>query len=77
MPSQYIRGFKTGDLVIKLTALADDTTFFDKDKLSLNRILKLMANFELFSSLKADIEKCDVCWLGKSNIEEINQTTAN
>ena len=25
-----------------------------------------MANFELFSSLKANIEKCEVCWLGKS-----------
>ena len=33
---------------------------------SLNRILKLMANFELFSSLKANIEKCEVHWLGKS-----------
>ena len=25
-----------------------------------------MANFEVFSSLKANIEKCEVCWLGKS-----------
>ena len=40
--------------------------FFVKDKQSLNRILKLMANFELFSSLKANIEKCEECWLGKS-----------
>ena len=61
-----IRGFKIGDLVIKLAAFADDTTFFVKDKQSLNRILRLMANFEVFSSLKANIEKCKVCWLGKS-----------
>ena len=40
--------------------------FFVKDKQPLNRILKLMANFELFSSLKASIEKCEVCWLDKS-----------
>ena len=61
-----IRGFKIGDLVIKLAAFADDTSFFVKDKQSLNRILKLMTNFELFSSLKTNIEKCEVCWLGKS-----------
>ena len=35
-----------------------------------------MANFELFSSLKANIEKCKLCWLGKSNIEGISQQTA-
>ena len=26
-----------------------------------------MVNFELFSSLKTNIEKCEVCWFGKSN----------
>ena len=30
-----------------------------------------MANFELFSSLKVNIEKCEVCWLGNQNIEGI------
>ena len=71
-----IRGFKIGDLVIKLAAFADDTTIFVKDKQPFNRILKLMANFELFSSLKANIEKCEVCWVNQ-NIEGINQETAN
>ena len=61
-----VRGFKIGDLVIKLAAFADDTTFFVKDKQSLKRILKLMANFESLLSLKANIEKCEVCWVGKS-----------
>ena len=37
-----------GDLVIKLAAFANDTTFFVKYKQSLNRILKYMAKFELF-----------------------------
>ena len=72
-----IRGFKIGDTVIKLAAFAEDTTFFVKDKQSSNRILKLMANFELFSSLKANIEKCEVCWLGKSKYRAINQENAN
>ena len=31
-----------------------------------------MENFELFSSLKANIEKCEVCWLGKSKYEPGN-----
>ena len=74
-----IRGSKISDLVIiKLAAFADDITFFVEDKQSLNRILKLMANFEVFSSLKANIEKCEVCWLGTDkNIEGTNQETAN
>ena len=57
-------------MIIKLAAFADGTTCFVKDKQSLNRILKLMVNFELFSSLKANIEECGVCWLGKSKYRE-------
>ena len=52
-------------MILSSSLLHSLKTFFVKDKQSLNRILKLVANFELFSNLKAN-EKCEVCWLGKS-----------
>ena len=62
-----IRRFKIGDLVIKLAAHSlMIQIFFVKDKQSFNRILKLMEKFELFLSLKANMEKCEVGLLGKS-----------
>ena len=53
---------KVGDIEIKLTAFADDSTFFARDKQSFNRILNIMKTFGTFSSLNASIEKCEVCW---------------
>ena len=36
--NQSVRGFKIGNTEVKLTAFADDTTFFIKDEASLRRI---------------------------------------
>ena len=60
-----IRGFKIGDIEIRLTAFADDSTFLVRDKQSINRILNIMKTFGTFSSLNASIEKCEVCWIGQ------------
>ena len=38
-----VRGFKIGNIEVKLTAFADDTTFFVKDEASLRRILKILS----------------------------------
>ena len=58
---RYIRGFKFDNIVIKLTSFADDITFLVKDVQSLKRIVKLTKGFELFSSLKMNVEKCEAC----------------
>ena len=65
-----IRGFKIGDIEIRLTAFADDSTFFVRDKQSINRILNIMKKFGTFSSLNASIEKCEVCWIGQSRFRK-------
>ena len=61
-----IRGFKTGDIEIRLTAFVYDSTFFVRDKQSINRILNIMKTFGTFSSLNASTEKCEVGWIGQS-----------
>ena len=63
-----IKGFRVQNIEIKLTAYADDTTFFIRDAQSFRRILKIMKKFEVFSSLKINVEKCEVGWIGKAKI---------
>ena len=61
-----VKGFKIGDIEIKLSAFADDTTFFVKNKESLSRLLNIMRKFGEFSSLHANVEKCEAYWIGRS-----------
>ena len=51
---------------MKLTVYADDTTFFVRDAQSLRRILKIVKKFEVFWSLKINVEKCEAGWIGKA-----------
>ena len=62
------RGFKFDNIVLKLTSFADDVTFLVKDVQSLKRIVK---GFELFSSLKMNVEKCEACWIGNSKSKAV------
>ena len=59
-----VKGFKIGDIEIKLSVFADDTTFFVRNKESVNRLN--MRKFAEFSSLHANVEKCETCWIGRS-----------
>ena len=61
-----IKGFRIKQFEIKLTAYADDTTFFVKDAQSLRKILKLLKKFEEFSLLRINVEKCEACWIGRA-----------
>ena len=61
-----VRRFKIGNIEVKLTAFADDTTFFVKDEASLQRILKIMSVENKYSSLRANYEKCEASWTGGS-----------
>ena len=61
-----IKGFWIKQIEIKLSAYADDTTFFVKDAQCLRRILKLMKKFREFSSLRINVEKCEASWIGRA-----------
>ena len=61
-----VQGFKIGNIEIKLSAFADDTTFFVRNKESINRLLNIMRKLGEFSSLHANVEKCEACWIGHS-----------
>ena len=61
-----IKGFRIKHIEIKLSAYADDTTFFMKDSQSVQRILKLMKEFQVFSSLTFNVEKCEASWIGRA-----------
>ena len=60
-----VKGFRIKHIQIKLSAYADDTTFFVKDSQSVQRILKLMKEFQVFSSLTINVEKCEASRIGR------------
>ena len=55
-----------GNIEVKLTAFGDDTTFFVNDEASLRRMLKIMSLYSKYSSLRANCEKCEASWIGRS-----------
>ena len=64
-----IKGFRIKHIEIKLSAYADDTTFFVKDLQSLQRILKLMKEFQVFSSLTINVENVRLAGFGRAKTE--------
>ena len=61
-----IETFKIDDIEVLLSAFADDTTYNIKDVHSVNRILKHMKMYEVFSSLRVNMDKSEACWIGRS-----------
>ena len=61
-----ILGFTIEDISLKLSAYADDAYYFLKDTASLQVLFQLFSNFEEFSSLKVNVDKCAACWRGAS-----------
>ena len=47
-----------------MSAYADDANFLASDARSLELILQTCANFQTFSSLKLNVEKCEACCIG-------------
>ena len=64
--NKAIKAFKFEKLEVELTSFADDVTFFIKDPCSLKKILKIIKEFGIFSSLKINVDKCEACWIGRS-----------
>ena len=58
-----VAGVKIGGHSVKLSAYADDTSFFTLDINSLQLILYRCDKFEEYSSLKLSVEKCQACWI--------------
>lgn len=46
------------------TAYANDTTFSWNDKKSVTEVFKTLDHFSLFSGLKPNISKCEICGIG-------------
>ena len=51
---------------IKLSAYADDSSFFVVNTKSLRLIFNICESFEEFSSLKLNLEKSEACWIGSA-----------
>ena len=62
--NESIKGININTYQIKLSAYADDADFLASDAMSLELILQTCANFQTFSSLKLNVEKCEACWIG-------------
>ena len=58
-----IQGFKIDNIEILLSAFADDTTFIIEDVHFVYRVLKHMKLYEVFSSLRANVDKSEACWI--------------
>ena len=56
-----VTGFAVDGSDVKLTCFADDGYFFVKTVTSVEAVLRIQ-----FSSLKINLNKCEVCWLGRA-----------
>ena len=59
-----IKGVRLGDNEINLSAYADDADFFTSDVRSLALIFQTCETFQVYSSLKLNLEKSEACWIG-------------
>ena len=65
-----IEGIIIDEIKIKLSAYADDGSFFVTDDQSLQMIFFMCNQFKEFSSLKLNLEKSEACWIGKAKCRE-------
>ena len=64
--NDQIKGLKIDDNIIKLSAYADNTYFIALDVPSFQQVFIICNTFEEFSSLKLNLDKCQVCWIGSA-----------
>ena len=62
--NEAIKGILLNDCEIKITQMADDTTCFVKDKISLKNLIDVFKNFEICSGLKINLDKTKAKALG-------------
>ena len=62
--NSYIKGLAVCNFEYKLTAFADDTTFFCADLDSIKLIIERFKSFSRYSGLVANTDKCEICGIG-------------
>ena len=67
-----IKGIQVSDKTFKVSQLADDTTLYLKDMLSLERAISLFQDFGLCSGLKLNLDKTEVIPLGSVQPKDID-----
>ena len=60
----HIKGLTLCNFEYKLTAFADDTTFFCSDLDSIKLIIDRFKSFSRYSGLVANTDKCEICGIG-------------
>ena len=65
-----VQGFKIGDAEIKLSAFADDTTFFVRNKESINRLLNIMRKLHCYMRM---LKNAKLVGLGIQSVEQTSQ----
>ena len=68
--SNNIKGIQIADAEIKISQLADDTSLFIRDTESIKHIFSLLASFEMYAGLKANVEKTKFYNIGNTVINE-------
>ena len=62
--NEVVKGIRIGDNEIKLFAHGDNSDFLTSGVSSLETIFQTCATFQLYSSLKLNLEKSEACWIG-------------
>ena len=62
--NKNIEGLKIFGHIFKLSAFADDTTYFVKNEAAAQELKKLFNDFAEFSSLRINSDKTEVCGIG-------------
>ena len=68
---ENIEGLNIFNNTYKLSAYADDTTFFLKNKESVEFLLETFKTFSLYSGLKPNASKCEICGIGVKRGEKV------
>lgn len=67
--NEKINGIKIGEVEIKISQLADDTTCFFEDELSAKFALNIFKKFEKCSGLKVNLTKTEAVWIGRNKYD--------
>ena len=70
--NKHIKGISVGSVSIKISQLADDTTVFVSDIVSVKKVLELLKLFQVFSGLKLNVEKTTAKFIGSLEHTECN-----
>ena len=71
--NEEIKGLHFNNNIVKLSQLADDTTLFLKDEISVGHVLDLLTHFHECAGLKLNKDKTEAIALGSKDIYDITR----